>query len=51
MPPLNDNEVLKVSYNVDEDRVFHIKIRSNGMPDDFFRVWTYLCFGKYILNN
>ena len=36
-----DDEVLIVSCYVDADMVFKMKIRSNRMPDDFFRVWTY----------
>lgn len=35
------DEVLKVSCYVDTDMVFRMKIKSNRMPDDFFRVWTY----------
>ena len=35
------DEVLKVSCYVDADMVFRMKIKSNRMPDDFFRVWTY----------
>ena len=35
------DEVLKVSCYIDADMVFRMKIKSNRMPDDFFRVWTY----------
>lgn len=35
------DEVLKVSCYVDADMVFRLKIKSNRMPDDFFRVWIY----------
>lgn len=35
------DEVLKVSCYVDADMVFRMKIKSNRMPDDYFRVWTY----------
>lgn len=35
------DEVIKVSCYVDADMVFRMKIKSNRMPDDFFRVWTY----------
>ena len=35
------DEVIKVSCYVDSDMVFKMKIHSNRMPDDFFRVWTY----------
>ncbi len=35
------HEVLKVSCYVDADMVFRMKIKSNYMPNDFFRVWTY----------
>ena len=35
------DEVLQVSCYIDADTVFRMKIRSNRMPDDVFRVWTY----------
>jgi molecular chaperone DnaK len=35
------DEVITVSCYVDADMVFRMKIKSNRMPDDFFRVWTY----------
>lgn len=35
------DEILKVSCYVDADMVFRMKIKSNRMPDDYFRVWTY----------
>lgn len=35
------DEVIKVSCYVDADMVFRMKIKSNRMPDDYFRVWTY----------
>lgn len=35
------DEVIKASCYVDADMVFRMKIKSNRMPDDFFRVWTY----------
>ena len=35
------DEVIKVSCYVDSDMVFRMKIKSNRMPEDFFRVWTY----------
>ena len=35
------DEVLELSYYIDSDLTFKLKIRSNRMPDDFFRVWTY----------
>lgn len=35
------DETLTVSCYVDADMVFRMKIRSNRMPDDYFRVWTY----------
>lgn len=35
------DEVLKVSCFVDTDMVFKMKVHSNRMPDDVFRVWTY----------
>ena len=35
------DEVLKISCYIDADMVFRMKIKSNRMPDDFFRVWTY----------
>lgn len=36
-----DDEVLELSYYIDADLTFKLKIRSNRMPDDVFRVWTY----------
>lgn len=36
-----DDEVLEVSCYIDADMVFRMKIQSNRMPDDVFRVWTY----------
>ena len=35
------DEVLDVFCYVDADMIFRTKIRSNRMPDDVFRVWTY----------
>lgn len=35
------DEVLIVSCYIDADMVFKMKVRSNRMPDDVFRVWTY----------
>ena len=35
------DEVLTVSCYIDTDMVFRMKVHSNKMPDDFFRVWTY----------
>ena len=35
------DEILHVSCYVDADMIFRMKIRSNRMPDDVFRVWTY----------
>ena len=35
------DEVLDISCYVDADMVFRMKIHSNRMPDDVFRVWTY----------
>ena len=35
------DEVIKVSCYVDADMVFRMKVKSNRMPDDYFRVWTY----------
>lgn len=35
------DEILTVSCWVDTDMVFRMKIQSNRMPDDFYRVWTY----------
>lgn len=35
------DEILTVTCWVDTDMVFRMKIRSNRMPDDFYRVWTY----------
>lgn len=35
------DEVLQVSCYIDADMVFRMKVRSNRMPDDVFRVWTY----------
>lgn len=35
------DEALTVSCYVDADMVFRMKIHSNRMPDDVFRVWTY----------
>ena len=35
------DEVLKVSCYIDADMVFRMKVQSNRMPDDVFRVWTY----------
>lgn len=35
------DEVLTVSCYIDADMVFRMKVRSNRMPDDVFRVWTY----------
>ena len=35
------DEVLEVSCYIDADMVFRMKIHSNRMPDDVFRVWTY----------
>lgn len=35
------DEVLELSYYIDADLTFKLKIRSNRMPDDVYRVWTY----------
>jgi hypothetical protein len=35
------DEVLTVSCYVDADMIFKMKVHSNRMPDDVFRVWTY----------
>lgn len=35
------DEVLNVSCYIDPDMVFRVKVSSNRMPDDVFRVWTY----------
>lgn len=35
------DEMLTVSCYVDADMVFRMKVKSNRMPDDVFRVWTY----------
>ncbi len=35
------DEVLTVSCYIDADMVFRMKVCSNRMPDDVFRVWTY----------
>ena len=35
------DEVLTVSCYIDTDMVFRMKVHSNRMPDDVFRVWTY----------
>lgn len=35
------DESLEVSCYVDDDMVFRLKVHSNRMPDDVFRVWTY----------
>lgn len=35
------DEVLQVSCYVDADMIFRMKVKSNRMPDDVFRVWTY----------
>ena len=35
------DEILEVSCYIDADMVFRMKIHSNRMPDDVFRVWTY----------
>ena len=35
------DEVLTVSCYIDADMVFRMKVRSNRMPDNVFRVWTY----------
>ena len=35
------DEILTVSCYIDADMVFRMKVRSNRMPDDVFRVWTY----------
>ena len=35
------DEILHVSCYVDADMIFRMKISSNRMPDDVFRVWTY----------
>ena len=36
-----NDEVLTVSCYIDADMVFRMKVKSNRMPDDVFRVWTY----------
>ena len=35
------DEVLQVFCYIDADMVFRMKVQSNRMPDDVFRVWTY----------
>ena len=35
------DEVIDVSCYVDADLVFKLKVHSNRMPEDVFRVWTY----------
>lgn len=35
------DEVLEVSCYIDADMVFRMKVATNRMPDDVFRVWTY----------
>lgn len=35
------DEILTVSCYIDADMVFRMKVSSNRMPDDVFRVWTY----------
>lgn len=35
------DEVLNISCYIDADMVFRMKVHSNRMPDDVFRVWTY----------
>ena len=35
------DEILHISCYVDADMIFRMKIKSNRMPDDVFRVWTY----------
>ncbi len=35
------DEYLQVSCYIDADMVFRMKVHSNRMPDDVFRVWTY----------
>lgn len=35
------DEVIKLSCYIDADMVFRMKISTNRMPDDYFRVWTY----------
>lgn len=35
------DEVLEISCYIDADMVFRMKVHSNRMPDDVFRVWTY----------
>lgn len=35
------DEIIKVSCYIDSDMVFRMKVKSNRMPDDYFRVWTY----------
>ncbi len=35
------DEYLDVYCYIDEDMIFRVKIKSNHMPDDVFRVWTY----------
>ena len=36
-----DDEVLDIHCYIDADMVFRMKVHSNRMPDDLFRVWTY----------
>ena len=36
-----NDEFLNVSCFIDSDMVFKMKIHSNRMPDNVFRVWTY----------
>ena len=36
-----NDEVLTVACYVDTDMIFRMKVHSNRMPDDVFRVWTY----------
>ena len=35
------DEVLEVSCYINTDMIFKMKVHSNRMPDDVFRVWTY----------
>lgn len=35
------DEILEVFCYIDADMVFRMKVHSNRMPDDVFRVWTY----------
>ena len=35
------DEIIYVSCYIDADMVFRMKVHTNRMPDDYYRVWTY----------